>query len=295
MDDGGDQEDRKRESDKPVDLTRERESFVRQFIRRGVELTEGLLEENERLREQLDALSEQNGLLRAQIASDDAIRDLLRKIETLEAERRALLERSSELEAHTKESEDRNTEVEQELHDLANLYIASSHLHSTLSVRGVMRHLCELLQQLVGAEIFVIWLVKGERVVPLCADGVPFDGLSALAKGEGAVGEVLLTGIPRIADAPQPGGSLDAPVAAIPLMVRDVAVGAITVASVFEQKTAWAAVDRELFHLMGSHAGPALIAANLYSREPGAHEALVGLLDHLDLKPTPNGASERDG
>lgn len=291
-----DEDDRTRESEKPVDLTRERESFVRQFIRRGVELTEGLLEENERLREQLDAATEQNALLRAQIASDDAIRDLLRKIETLESERRALLERSSELEATSQQSADRNLEVEQELHDLANLYIASSHLHSTLSARGVMRHLSELLQQLVGAEVFAIWLVRGERIVPIGADGVALGSLAALQKGEGVVGEVLLTGLPRIAEAPQPGGTLEAPIAAIPLMVRDVGVGAITIATVFEQKPAWAAVDRELFHLMGTHAGPALIAANLYSREPGAHEALKGLLEQLDLaKPTPNGASERHG
>ena len=94
MDDDGGEREETRESEKPVDLTRERESFVRQFIRRGVELTEGLLEENERLRTRIEQLQEQNGLLRAQIASDDAIRDLLRKIETLESDlRRADLER----------------------------------------------------------------------------------------------------------------------------------------------------------------------------------------------------------
>ncbi len=279
MDDDG--RERSRESEKPVDLTRERESFVRQFIRRGVELTEGLLEENERLRARIDELAEQNALLRAQIASDDAIRDLLRKIESLETERRELLERSSTLEATTKQKDDRNLEVEQELHDLANLYIASSHLHSTLSVRGVMRHLGELLQQLVGAEVFAIWLVRGDRVVPIGADGVALDALAPQHLAEGVIGEVLLTGLPRIADRPQPGGTIEAPIAAIPLMVRDQAVGAITIASVFEQKSGWAAVDRELFHLMGTHAAPALIAANLYSRETGAHEALAGLLEQL--------------
>ncbi|MCA9607460.1 MAG: GAF domain-containing protein [Sandaracinaceae bacterium] len=283
MDDDGGEREETRESEKPVDLTRERESFVRQFIRRGVELTEGLLEENERLRTRIEQLQEQNGLLRAQIASDDAIRDLLRKIETLESERRELLDRSTKLEETTKQSEDRNSEVEQELHDLANLYIASSHLHSTLSSRGVMRHLCELLQQLVGAEVFAIYLVRGERVVPIGADGVALDTLEPLAPGEGIVGEVMLTGMPRILDEPQPRGTLEAPVAAIPLMVRDVAVGAITVASVFEQKSAWAAVDRELFHLMGSHVATALIAANLYAREPGAREALTGLVEQLNL------------
>ncbi|MBX3274077.1 MAG: GAF domain-containing protein [Sandaracinaceae bacterium] len=283
MSDEGGERDGVRESEKPVDLTRERESFVRQFIRRGVELTEGLIEENERLRARLAALEEENGLLRAQIASDDAIRDLLRKVETLERERRELLDRSSRLEESSRETQDKHFQVEQELHDLANLYIASSHLHSTLSVRGVMRHLCELLQQLVGAEVFAIYLRAGERLIPLGADGVELAALPSLHPAEGVLGEVLLTGLPRIAETPQPAGSLEAPVAAIPLMARDVSVGAIAIASVFEQKSSWAEVDRELFHLLGSQAATALIAANLYSREAGVHEALAGLVDRLTL------------
>lgn len=281
MDDEPDERQR-RESDLPVDLSQERESFVRQFMRRGMELTEGLLEENKRLHEQLDALQQQNARLRAQIASDDAIRDLLTKIETLERERRELLHKSTELEEVRRRSEHRNVEIEQELHDLANLYIASSHLHSTLSVRGVARHVCELMQQLVGAEVFVIYLVDGDEGVALASDGVALEDVPTVTRGEGAIGEVLMTGLPVIAGAPQPGGTLDAPVAAIPLLVRDEVVGAIAVAAVFEQKRQWAAVDEELFKLLGSHAATALISANLYSREQSPADSLDGLAAQLD-------------
>jgi len=270
-----------RESDLPVDLSQERESFVRQFMRRGMELTEGLLEENKRLHEQLDELQRQNARLLAQIASDDAIRDLLTKIEALERERRELLDKSTELEEVKRRSEHRNVEIEQELHDLANLYIASHHLHTTLSVR-VTRHLCELMQQLVGAEIFAIYLLHDDEGVPLASDGVTLADVPIVTPGEGAIGEVLMTGLPAIADAPQPGGSLDAPVAAIPLLVRDEVVGAIAVATVFEQKSHWAAVDEELFKLLGSHAATALLSANLYSREQSPTEALDGLRAQLD-------------
>ena len=136
----GDSDERSdRASDRPADLSREREAFVRQFLRKGVELTESLIEDNKALRADLAEAQREIARLRAQVASDDAIRDLLRKIEALEVERNRLLERSTALEESTRRSETRNFEVEQELHDLANLYIASSHLHSTLSVKPCLK------------------------------------------------------------------------------------------------------------------------------------------------------------
>ncbi|MGE0784497.1 MAG: GAF domain-containing protein [Sandaracinaceae bacterium] len=273
----------RRASDAPVDLTRERESFVRQFLKKGVELTENLLEENKDLHTKLADLAQQNARLRAQIASDDAIRDLIRKIETLERERNELLNRSSALEATQRESETKNTQIEQELHDLANLYVASHHLFSTLSARGVIQRLIELLQQLVGAEICAIYLMEPNRTraFAIGADGVELGELPTIVVGEGPIGEVMMTGLARIEEDPSGGESLDSPIAVIPLMVRDQAVGAIAIARVFEQKRGWAAVDDELFKLLGSHAATALLAANLYSKTPGALAALEGIEDLL--------------
>lgn len=272
-----------RASDRPADLSRERESFVRQFLRKGVELTESLIEDNEALRADLAEAQREMARLRAQIASDDAIRDLLRKIETLEVERNKLLARSTALEESTRRTENRNFEVEQELHDLANLYIASSHLHSTLSVRGVTRHLKELLQQLVGAEAFAIYLMgpEGGAARPIAQDGFDVGVLAPVLPGEGAIGEVLMTGVPRVHDRVDVGGTLESPIAVIPLMVRDRAVGAIAIVSLFRQKDVWAAVDRELFNLLGSHAATALIAANLYAEAESPLAALRGVDDHL--------------
>ena len=90
-----DERDR-RDSEHPADLTREREAFVRQFLRKGVEVTESLLEENKEIREQISRIRDENTRLRAHVASDDAIRDLLRKIEQLEHERRSLLAKSDQ-------------------------------------------------------------------------------------------------------------------------------------------------------------------------------------------------------
>jgi hypothetical protein len=251
-------------------------------LRKGVELTEGLIEDNKLLRAQVIEAQREIARLRAQVASDDAIRDLLRKIETLEGERRALLEKKNELMESSRRSEHRNEEVEQELHDLANLYIASSHLHSTLSVRGVMRHLKELLQQLVGAEAFVIYLVNEEGIArPVAYEGYNPEALGPIRTGDGAIGEVLMTGVPRMMERVEAGGTIEKPLAAIPLMVREKAAGAIAIVSLFRQKEVWAAVDHELFNLLGSHAATALIAANLYADYEGPLTALRGVDEHL--------------
>ncbi|MBX7192575.1 MAG: GAF domain-containing protein [Sandaracinaceae bacterium] len=258
-------DDRNRESDVPADLGHEREVLVRQFLRRGFEITESMLTENERLRDQLERMREENARLRAQLASDDAIRDLIRRIDALEVERRELLARSDELAESSRENERRSTEVEAELHDLANLYIASSHLHSTLSLKRVVRHLAELLQQLVGAERFAIFVTDpdGKRAQPLHAEGL--GEVEPIEVGQGTVGLVMAMRLPRIEDQPHPAGSLETPVATVPMLVRDVCVGAIAVASVFPQKERWAAVDHEFLGLLGSHGGAALIAATLYA------------------------------
>lgn len=251
-----------RQSDAPADLSRERETFVRQFLRRGFEITETVISENQELRDTLERLREENGRLRAQLASNDAIRDLIRKIEELEVERRALSIRSDELAESSRESEQRSMAVEAELHDLANLYIAATHLHSTLSLKGVVKHLAELLQQLVGAERFAIYVAdpNGKMARSIYAEGME---APEVIVGEAPTGLVMAMRVPKIEDAPHPAGSLDAPVATVPMLVRDVCVGAITIVSVFPQKERWAGVDREFLGLLGSHGGTALMAASL--------------------------------
>jgi hypothetical protein len=282
-------------SDLPADLSKERESFVRQFLRKGVELTESLIDENRDLRQQLSAAQVQVARLRAQVASDDAIRDLLRKIESLELERRELLARSAELEETSKEAASRNSEIEAELLDLANLYVASSHLLACRSPKSVLKHVRELLQQLVGAELVVIYTASsdGGGLHPLAAEGIE-EGtiLGPLVPGEGRIGEVLMTGVPRIVEGRLDGGSLEEPVAVIPLTYsypggQQRTIGVIAVATVFAQKERWEPVDRELFKLLGAHGGNALISAHLRAEVEGPDDALRVILSRSSLPPPP--------
>lgn len=274
----------RRASEVPVDLRKEREVFVRTFLRKGVELTESLLEENRQLTTELGRVRGDNARLRKQVASDDAIRDLIRTIDGLEREKLDLLNRSSELEQVTRRHEGRHAEIEQELNDLANLYVASVQLHAALTPRRVVRHIKELLAQLIGAERFVIYVIDpGERRArPVGSEGVAASSLGPIDMASGLVGEVMTTGLTWVSqEAPLSRGSLETPIAVIPLRVEEKSVGAIAILSLLTQKRSWAPVDHELFKLLGDQAGIALAGANLFSKARGALDALAGLAETL--------------
>ncbi len=275
---------RQRLSDMPVDLIKEREAFVRTFLKRGVELTEELIRENEALRREVEDVGKENARLRAQVASDDAIRELLRTVDALEREKTALLDRSNELEQNRERHEWQQAAVEHELNDLANLYIASFQLHATLSPRRVLRHLSDMLNQFVGAETFAIYVLDGEgrHAVPIASERPGVEHLSPIAVGEGPVGDACITGVPHIKhQSPLGRGTAEDPIAVIPLMAEDRPVGAIAIHALLEQKKGWASVDEELFKLLGAHGGTALIAANLFHAVSSPASALAGLPDNV--------------
>lgn len=278
-----DDERHARASDVPMDLVKERDAFVRSFLKKGVEYTELLLRENRELREELEQMRGENARLRSHIASDDAIRDLLRTVERLEADRRGLLERSKSLERTEHEYETRQAQIEQEMNDLANLYVASFQLHGSLSVRRVVRHLQDMMGQLVGAYAFVIYLIDDEarQAVPIAHEMIDPSEVRAFDLGEGPVGEACMTGLRRVREHDLQRADRSDPVAIIPLMADGKPVGVVEIITALEQKQAWVSVDHELFELLAAHAGAALIAANLYDSAEGPIRALRGLTQKL--------------
>lgn len=276
-------DEERRSSDLPLDLAKERESFVRSFLKKGVEYTELLLGENAGLREKLEALDEENARLRAQVASDDAIRDLLRTVERLESERESLLERSSLLERVEREHAGRQAAIEQEINDLANLYIANFQLHASFSPRRVVRHLCDLMGQLVGALGFVIYVIDDDAklAVPIAHEGLRDEDVNAVELGAGPVGEACLTGIRIVRESELGVGSHEDPIAIVPLMADGRPIGIIEIVTVLDHKTEWASVDHELFELVSQQAGAALIAAHHYDPGDGPLKSLAGFAEKV--------------
>jgi hypothetical protein len=265
-----------RRSDRPVqvvaaELKGKRDAFLQTFFKRGAELTDELVSENRRLRDQIANLETENAALKTQLASDEAIRDLLRKIEQLEREKARLLSTVHRQEEIT----NRVTEIEAELESFANLYVASFQLHSSLRVRSVVRHVRELLEQLVGARSLAIYFVDeaARQLSPISAYGVDLATLPVIPLHDAPAGDVAaatiekayLTGLPHVAE----GEVMAPPAACIPLQLEDRVVGVVAIYTLLAQKKGFVTVDRELFKLVGAHAGGALVAAHLWGQTGG--------------------------
>jgi hypothetical protein len=269
------------ESDVGGDLKEKRDAFLHTFFKRGAELTEELVGENRRLRDQLGFLEEENAALKTQLASDKAIRDLLKKIDELEREKARLLST-----VHSQaEISNRFAEIESELESFANLYVASFQLHISLRVRTAVRHIRELLVQLVGVRSLGIYFIDeaGRHLAPIAADGVDVATLPNIPMSDGSqadpvyaiVERTYLTGVPHIAE----GEPKTSPAACIPLHMEDRTVGAIVVYALLEHKKRFVTVDRELFKLLGAHAGGALVSAYLWGQTGGRLPSADALRD----------------
>jgi hypothetical protein len=250
------------------DLSQERDQFLRTFSK-GAQLTREFVEEYENLQRQLQALQAENGRLRAAIEADDAIRDLLKKIEALEAEKRELLSHYRRVEEVTTDFNARFHEMEDDFANLANLFVVSSSLHSSLSPRAVTRRLKEVLEQLVGGEQFGVYLVAkdGRSLDPIATQGLPMDVPPPERIAHGLLAEVARSGVARIDDEADPSlGTIEKPPAVFPLQIDDNIVGVVAIFRSFAQKTKFSTVDFELFKLLGQHAAAALMSSGLFAQ-----------------------------
>jgi hypothetical protein len=268
----------------PDDLKKERDAFIQQFFRKGAQFTEELLKENERLRDRMLEIEAENRKLRAHLASDEAIRDLLRKIEELESEKMDLVNRSARAEAVKDNFSAQYAEVENELAHFANLYVATSQLHTALSVRGVLRALKELLAQLLGAAAFAVYLLSddGAELVALTSEGVASSDVARLPVTQGAIGRAFADGeVAFRVEGDLTEASIDNPVVVIPLHIDGNIIGVIAIFGTLPQKTEFVHIDRELFKLLGAQAAPALVNARLFT---DAGRKVPGLQAFLDLE-----------
>ena len=268
----------------PEDLKKERDLVIQQFFRKGALLTEELVKEAERLQDRIVALEAENGRLRAHVASDTAIRDLLHKIEELEAEKRLLLQRSAGMRDVDDDFASRHAEAEAELASLANLYVATSQLHSSSNVRNVLRNIKELLAQFLGAAKFGVYLVSedGKELVAVASEGQNFADIATLGVNDNVIGRAFTSGkLFYDADNDVSKGTVEEPAAAVPLLIEGTPIGVIAVFGTLPQKTAFDDQDGELFRLLGTQAALALVSARLFT---DAGRKVPGVQAFLDLE-----------
>lgn len=266
----------------PPDLHREREELLRSFPRGG-RLGEEVAGELERLRLRLGELERENAELRARLEEDDAMRSLLERIERLETERNELVCRTRHAEQASSEFNERFLQVELEFANMANLFVASNQLHSSMSPRRVTRRIKEILAQFVGAERYCVYLMTEDnrQLVPVASEGVGSVDLVPVPAEDPRFVEAVRTGTTACDEKADPSlGSLDRPAVVFPLTIDDKVVGAIAIFSTLTQKQTLTTIDFELFRLLGQHAAAALVSASLFVH---AEQRIPGLEAYLDL------------
>jgi len=265
-------------SDPPVeDLKRERDAFIQQFFRRGAQISEELLGEMSKLREQVQALEEENARLKTHVASDDAIKQLLRKIEQLEREKDEILAKSARVTSNTSdELVERFAEVENELADLGTLHIAGVQLHAGTTVRRAVRNIKELCAQFLGGAQFVIYIATddGASLVPIAVEGLTQKEARQFQVDDGVVFASYANNTVTVSAADPSHGNIDAPACVIPISMSNRTMGCIALFKTLPQKTSFSNVDHELFKLLAAQAAPALVNARLFTdagrKIPGA-------------------------
>ena len=144
-------------------------------------------------------------------------------------------------------------EIEAENNNLANLYIASYQLHSTLDFREVLQIITEIIINLIGAEEFAIMLLdeKTNELNAVATEGVTREEIPSITMGSGIIGSVAKTGDNYFVDE-MAGYTRDFlnPMVCIPLKIKEHVIGVIVIYKLLIQKKTFAAVDYELFTLL---------------------------------------------
>lgn len=142
--------------------------------------------------------------------------------------------------------------------NLANLYVASYQLHSTLSREAVLAAIQEIVVNLIGSEEFAVF----ERDPA---------GRFRLAASVGISDDEPIAGHERVAEATTSGqtwvsaehGDLTA---CVPLKIDETVTGFVVVRRLLAHKRGLEPLDLELFDLLGTHAAMALYASALQER-----------------------------
>lgn len=279
------------------------EDYVRRVREETQKYTRDLLDENQKLRAFAAIARQDLARLQQEVADrDDTLRcrqaaetrlailesenrqtkEELRAAKT-EAQRYALERANLDRQLQAIEAEGRRylqqyISVEQQNANLANLYVASFRLHSTLDRSEVVDGIKEIIVNLVGSEELAILEFDSTRshLDLIGSFGIDEQKYCRVPAGRGIIGECLRSGEIFVApDArPSTGPDGESMIACIPLKVGEVVTGVIAIFRLLGQKSGIEDLDRELFNLLGTHAATALYSSALHA----AHgRALVGV------------------
>jgi hypothetical protein len=253
----------------------------------GKKFTEELLKENERLRARVAEISHEK-----EVAERDAqaagVAHMNAKLQVLEQENARLRQEidrqralAEEIEQENREFANRYVEIERQNSNLINMYVASYQLHSTLEFEPVITIVRDIVINMLGAEVFGIYLVdeKLNELVLAAHEELP-EACRGNLVIDPEMARLLEGGVQTNPTANPAGSPLDGPpIAIIPLQLEDRPVGLIRIYKLLVQKHSLQTVDFELIELLGKHAATAIYSAQLHARSERKRQTLEGVVE----------------
>jgi GAF domain-containing protein len=159
----------------------------------------------------------------------------------------------------------RCVEIEAQNEALANLYVASCQLHSSLEPESVATAIQDIVVGLIGAAEWALFEREPEtgELVLRAGEGVSSRFPTGRIRiGEGREGKAVESGQPSISE-PDPAGEL---MALLPLVTHGECVGLITIYRMLSHKQlAYSPIDLELLNLLSGQAATALASSRLFA------------------------------
>ena len=239
------------------------ETYVRRVQEDTRRYVRDLLTENERLRVTAATLRAEKA------AMEDELSALREEVERHRSEETKLAQRLAEVAAENRRFSEEYVFVEQQNSNLANLYVASARLHSTIERGELLAVIIEIIEFLVGCEEIGVFEVEGERLRLVAAKGIDEARWAQVPLGEGAIGRTALTGQPYTPLAPE--AEEEGLTICVPLKVQSHVTGVIALFGLLPQKSGrLESVDFDLLNLLGAQAGTALATGALFESTRGA-------------------------
>jgi transcriptional regulator with GAF, ATPase, and Fis domain len=161
------------------------------------------------------------------------------------------------------------TAAEEQMANMASLYIAVNSLHVALDRTSVLASVQDVVTTLIGSEEMAIFEIDPEhrRLTLLASQGIEARNYHEVSLGQGLIGKAATTGEPMIRQA---GSAAEAEgdeaiTACIPMKIGQRVLGVIAIFRLLPHKGGLNSVDLDLLDLLSTHAAVALLFTRLYS------------------------------
>jgi len=243
------------------------DSYIQKVSEDTVRALADLRKQNERLRLQAAALeSERDHMGQERMRLHEQLITTRDELSARREEHRALLRRLNDIQDENQRVAAQFVDIETQNANLANLYVASHQLRSSLDRDDVLTAIKEIIVNLIGSEDFSIFeRPDGEDhlvLIDAFEKPSPTAAKVEIPLGAGIIGGAAESGQMYIVGDQRTHAAGIA--ACIPLKVQEEVVGVVAVFNLLPQKADGVqALDRELFDLLSQQAGMALYCTRL--------------------------------